>query len=206
MKKIRVPLFYLAFVAICFAACTSKEKDETAQTPILRDTIKVAVAEQYIANYGPHAGKAIAIIDTVINGKRVKLEVESPNSRAIWFSLTQLRAFVKKLEKDEGDGVRFYFATYNKNYPDSVKDKPKKEYWGHNTLVMVATRPDTIGDRPIHKDFFVATGGFKPRFKLDKPGGFIVGNPPENRGEMCPPPKACDSTGAMLIDPSKPVQ
>jgi len=202
MKKIRMPLFYLAFSAICFAACTSKEQETTSETPVLRELIPVDSATQYIANYAPHAGTAVATIDTVINGKRTKLVVESPNSRAIWFSLKQLKGFVEKLEKEKGDGVRFYFATYNKNYPNGAVDKPKQEYWGHNTLVMVSTKRDSIGKRIIHQDYYVPAGGFKPK---DFKKGFIVGNPPENRGEMCPPPKACDSVGAELIDPSKPV-
>lgn len=200
MKKIRVPLFYLAIAAICLAACTSKEKETTDETPVPHKIIPDS-ATQYIANYAPHAGRAVAIIDTVIDGKSTKLIVDTPNSRAIWFSLEQLKAFVERLEIEKGDGVRFYFATYNKNYPKNAVDKPKQEYWGHNTLIMVSTKRDSVGKRIIHQDYYMPTGGFKPDYSK----GFIVGNPPENRGEMCPPPKACDSVGAVLIDPAKAV-
>lgn len=202
MKKIRVPIFYLSFIAICFAACTSKEKEVAEETHLLRELIPVDSATQYIANYAPHAGTAVSFIDTVIKGDSVKLRIETQNSRAIWFSLKQLKAFVKRLEKEKGDGVRFYFATYNKYYPKNAIDTPKKAYWGHNTLIMVSTKRDSIGKRIIHQDYYVPTGGYKPK---DYSKGFIVGNPPENRGEMCPPPKACDSVGAELIDPSKAV-
>jgi len=180
----------LGIAATCFIACNPKEEKPAGEAHLLRDTIAVPIAAKYVANYGAHAGTVETItIDST--GKRVV--VETSDTRAVWFSLEQLRAFVKNLETEKGDGVRFYFATYDKSYP-AVAGVPKPEYWGHNTLVLVSTKKVTLGDKVIHQDYFTPTDGFKPK-------GFILGNPPENRGEMCPPPVHCDSVGAALIEP-----
>ena len=191
MKKIKKPIFYLAIAAISFGACTAKEEKAAVGTGFADDQITVELARQYVKNYEEHAGTVDSIHvgldgipDTILN----------PNTRAIWFRKDRLRALLDSLDKEGGDGIRFYFATYNKLYRNEKK-APDSVHWGHNTLVMVSTRA-----KGTHHFDYYDNG----KLGQNDPKGFIVGNPPENRGEMCPPPRDCDSVGATLV--GKPIQ
>lgn len=179
----------MAIVAISFTACTSKNAEVKQDVAVLapENQLTYELAKRYVHNYEKNAG---TVDSMYVDAKGVKQVVEKPNTRAIWFAADRLRRLLDNIESAGGDGVRFYFATYDK-IGAAGKNDIKSDYLGHNTLVMVSTWKDGT----IHRDYY----GEKPGKNGAK--GFIIGAPPENRGEMCPPPKNCDSVGATLIDP-----
>jgi len=187
---IKTILLCLAIAGMGLAACQPKAPETTVKgSPDVLDPLTYETAKRYVKNYEKHAGS----VDSVAADGRL---VKRPNSRAIWFPRKKLDSLLKAIEKENGDGIRFYLATYDENYKTEANGKlksPKKDYWGYNTLVMVSTRLEG----GIHKDYYtngLTSGPAK---------GFIVGTTPENRGEMCPPPRDCTGTGATLIDTLK---
>jgi hypothetical protein len=190
MKTIQRTLAYLAVVAVGFSACTSKDA-KTTDAVAVKDQLTYEVAKRYVMNYERHAG----VVDGSTIGPKGEAKTGDPNTRAVWFSAGRLDSLVATIKKEGGDGVRFYFATYDKiGSVSQAKDKP---HLGYNTLVMVSTYKDgTYKGDVIHRDYYTNKPG-----QNGVKGGFIIGNPPENRGEMCPPPRACDSVGATLIIP-----
>ena len=122
-----------------------------------------------------------------------------PNTRAIWFSADRLQKLVNKIKNEGGDGIRFYLATYDTIYPAKFigGHKPATDYWGHTTLVLVSTKDSTNKmSQKFHRDYYTN----KLQGANGQPSkGFIVGGTPENRGELCPPPRDCNSLGATLI-------
>ncbi len=172
MKKIKIPLICLALAAISITACTNnKQETVTSNNNKLVDTLTLDEAWLYVHNFNKFAN----LIDSA---------TKEPNTRAIWFSKERLEAILKRLNDDDGDGVRFYYATYSK-----FGDREVQKTLAHNTLVISSTYLDGT----IHRDSYWKKGG------RNGAKGFLIGAPPENRGEMCPPPKACDSVGAMLL-------
>jgi len=183
-------LLLLAIAATGLAACQPKAPEPATKAPeVALDPLSYETAKRYVKNYEIHAGW----VKSKLSGGNV---VSAPNSRAIWFSRDKLDSLLQAIKKENGDGIRFYLATYDQDYKtdaNSVAKSPKKEYWGYNTLVMVSTKLEGT----IHRDYY--TNG-----TANGPGkGFIVGTTPENRGEMCPPPRDCTGTGATLIDTLK---
>lgn len=176
-------LVLLAAAAISFTACEPKKAEPapTAEAGAPLDTLSYETALRYVKNYEKRAG-------TVTPDSGGLLQ---PNSRSIWFPKEKLKRLLDSIDKQGGDGIRFYIATYDKKYQDNDNTKkPEKIYWGYNTLVMVSTKL-TDG---VHKDYY--NNG---KANSSDKAGFIVGTTPENRGEMCPPPRDCPSVGATLI-------
>lgn len=186
MKKLKNPLLLLVVVGLFFASCAGKEEKKAENTELAaidpNYVLTYEQAKRFVNNYERHAG----IVESS-KGEKQPL----PNTRAIWFPADRLEKLAADIRAQGGDGVRFYLATYDKF--GTGKNAAIDAHLGYNTLVMVSTYPTKKYGKEIHQDYYA-----------DKPGrngakGFIIGNPPENRGEMCPPPKTCDSAGADLI-------
>ncbi|MRG44483.1 hypothetical protein GFS24_05130 [Chitinophaga sp. SYP-B3965] len=157
-----------------------------SSNPPAKDLLTIAQARRYVENYAPHAG----VIRIAHPGHKDSVSFQR-NSRCIWFPAWRLRALLCQIEKDKGNGVRFYFATYDSSYnPHSeLEPTPKHDYWGHNTLVLVSTK-DSAG---YSWDYFNAPG------LGTAPNGFMITIDPENHGELCPPPSNCIAEGATLL-------
>ncbi|WP_184543012.1 hypothetical protein [Mucilaginibacter sp. FT3.2] len=188
-------LFALAIAATSLSACQQNQHADLTLPPGAdADTLSYQLALKYVKNYEKHAG---TVDSTVTDANAVEKKRKLPNTRAIWFSIDRLEAVVKKIRAEGGDGVRFYLATYDTVYTEKFKGhKPAREYWGYNTLVMVSTKDTTKDGSKYHWDYYGTslTGNTAVNSK-----GFIVGMPPENRGEQCPPPVTCKSIGATLV-------
>jgi hypothetical protein len=159
-----ITCFYLlAITFIC--ACKSSGRDPNV---ILKGSIDVKTAKELVHNFESHIyhkeHPVIGFTDT----------------RCVWFSKEQLQGLLTKVEAEDGDGVRFYFAAY----PDDSTHRP---YGDHSTLVMVSTLP--FGGK--HVDYFSEIANGK---------GTILTTTPENQGEMCPPPTPCATDGARLFN------
>ena len=184
--KIKRSLLGLMLLTICLNAC--KQRVNTPAIVSLndtipsQDTISVEVAKQYVHNYAKYAAMD-SVQDRGIKKKQA-------NTRCIWFSLKRLQALVNKVNKEGGDGVRFYLAAYDTTYKKKFPNTPDSLYWGHNTLLMVSTYRVTA---KIHQDYYFNGPVADPKFNK---GSIIMANP-ENRGELCPPPNPC--TGATLL-------
>lgn len=182
---LKTTLIGLAIMAGVLSACQNKSVD-TAQektSTLSDDSLSIQVAKDYVANYGRRAGTLVS------DGKEV------PDTRAVWFNIERLKNLVKKIEAEGGDGIRFYFATYDSSYnAKSNTHIPVKEYWNHNTLIMVSTK-DSLG---FHRDYY------NDKINSKAANGMILSTTPENRGEMCPPPANCQDIGATLISDTIP--
>ena len=202
MKTKFTPLFICAVVLL--TACQPKSdtgKGITADTTavVIPDSVKVpfAIAKHYVNNYAAHAG--LVDPDAGLQGA----STIKNDTRCIWFSKERLTQMLQQLDKEEGDGVRFYLMTYDDKYP--TKDRigsyppPEPDYWGYNSLLMVSTKDSVANGQTYHRDYYTdqhMPGGAKSK---QKPG-FIVGMVPENRGELCPPPSDCFKHGALLLE------
>lgn len=195
--NLKITLITFAFAAIGFSACQQKQATTTAADSNIQanlDTVGYKLALAYVKNYEKHAGKA----DSIIKLDQKPDTVKVPNTRAIWFDIKRLKALVAKIDTEHGDGIRFYLATYHNDYPGTFVDGhiPDKMYWGRNTLIMVSTTPVIKDGKTLHWDYY---NGKPAPGQNSGSGGFIVGTPPENRGEQCPPPSTCSSIGATLV-------
>ncbi|GGH06952.1 hypothetical protein [Mucilaginibacter phyllosphaerae] len=190
-------LFYVAAAALAFSACQNQHAD-LAEKPkpvtFNYDSLSYEQAKNYVKNYEKRAGT----VDSTYKERGVNLVKRRPDTRCIWFSAQRLQTLLDKIKSEGGDGIRFYLATYDTTYNAKMIGGivPPREYWGYNTLIMVSTKDSTNKvDEKFHRDYFTS----KPA-NSNKPAlGFIVGAPPENRGELCPPPVKCTSVGALLI-------
>lgn len=203
MTTIKKPLLLLSAAAIIFSACQNQHANDapkteapklTAQQVIDTDSLSYEHAKQYVKNYEKHAGTVDSGY-TEANFAKVK---KKPNTRCIWFSADRILALAQKIKDEGGDGIRFYLASYDTVYANKFKGrKPPKDYWGYNTLVMVSTK-DSVNkvEQHYHQDYYTNS---KVTDQTKPPRGFIVGGVPENRGELCPPPKNCNTVGATLI-------
>lgn len=186
----KITLITLAFAAIGFSSCQQNHQADVAvkENGLIFDTLSYETALKYVKNYESHAGT----IDSGLLGNIHK----KPNTRCIWFPLARLDSMVQKTRREGGDGVRFYLASYDKNYGSDFKGgyKPDKQFWGLTTLVMVSTKDSVV--KPYHQDYYYKKPAAGQNGGLQ---GFIIGTPPENRGEQCPPPATCSSIGATLV-------
>jgi hypothetical protein len=195
--QFKKPLLRLAALLIPFAACQNQHADLaqiSPSAPFNYDSLSYEKAKNYVTNYGKHEYK----VDSIYDVKGIRVVKKKPNTRSIWFSAARLQALLDKIKSENGDGIRFYMATYDTTYNDKVIGGivPPREYWGYNTLVMVSTKDSTNqANEKFHRDYFTS----KPAKSTKPLLGFIVGGPPENRGELCPPPVKCNETGALLI-------
>lgn len=179
-------LIFLSFLVIVFViACNPPVSNK----PVLKGEVDVADAKRLIKNFGdsyypPKAGFRSAN-DTF---------PDSMDTRCVWFSLVQLDSMIARIKREEpinGDGIRFYFATYDSSAVQKYDIRP--DYNTYATLLMVSTKRDTVWPRPDsfyirHLDYF------HPVRKRS-----IIGAVPENRGELCPPPNICADEGALLF-------
>lgn len=196
---LKTTLITFVVAAIYFSGCQQKQATTTAADPAPQanlDTVGYKLALAYVKNYEKHAGKA----DSIIKLDQKPDTVKVPNTRAIWFDIDRLKALVDSIKKEHGDGIRFYLATYHNDYPGTFVDGhiPDKMYWGRNTLIMVSTTEVKKDGKTLHWDYYKG----KPAPGQNSGStGFIVGTTPENRGEQCPPPATCSTTGATLVQP-----
>lgn len=208
--KLKFTILFTALIAVSVVACKQKETTAegattTSKGAIIPDSVLVDVrtAREYVNNYASHAG----FVDPTEEEERAR-KPKKPDTRCVWFSKTRLQQMLNKLEKEDGDGVRFYMITYNKKYDTTLVGRktlvPEKKYWGYNTLLMVSTKPVKTGNEILHFDYYEnmvnQQGVAQKNAKSEKPG-FIVTFVPENRGELCPPPATCEFEGATLLDP-----
>ena len=185
------PLLLATIVAASgFAACSGHSGAHTGEKYTAQDSVKIpndplpdsiilskGTASNYVGNYGKY--DSLSKIETAMK----------PNTRCFWISLRRLNGLVAKLNHENADGVRIYFAAYDSVYPPSYKNPPRRDYWGHNTLVMISTH----ATRGIHADYYNDT----TFTQVKGPRGFIID--PTNRGEICPPPSNCFTQGAYLL-------
>ena len=134
------------------------------------------------------AGKFVntAHVDTVIknykqerwvhNSKRLGKE----DSLSVWFSLQDMEEFIAKLKDHGGDGVRFYFGAYDKDFAE------KPVYAGRQTVVMVATRQKATVNGEVNKDIYIHS----------EKGTSILAY---NVGHLCPPFCNNDDFGGVGI-------
>jgi len=204
--KLKLPVLFTALIAVGLAACQQKETaavETTSKNLTVPDSVLVDVqtAREYVHNYASHAG----YVDQTVEEIKAKAP-KKPDTRCVWFSKERLREMLDQLEKEKGDGVRFYMVTYNKKYDTTLIGRktpiPPKKYWGYNTLLMVSTKPVQSDEGILHFDYYEnivnEENAAKNAAKKEK-SGFIVTFVPENRGELCPPPSNCRSIGATLL-------
>nr|WP_294943267.1 hypothetical protein [uncultured Mucilaginibacter sp.] len=190
---IKQSLVLMAFAGIALASCQSKTTPPAADSAATvsgidpKDILSVDTAKQYVGNY-----KAGTVDSIASDGKPVPV----PNSRTVWFPKAKLQAMLANMEKENGDGVRFYFAAYPAKLGGTANN-PDPRYLGYNTLIMVSTVPkDTLGQKGLHWDSYTKQGVSNSSGPLIIVGGTAG---PENRGEICPPPSNCPALGATLI-------
>jgi len=192
---IKITLLALTFAAFGFSSCQQNHQADVAvkENGLIFDTLSYETALRYVKNYESHAGT----VDSGLVGKQAVGQIhQKPNTRCVWFSLARLDSVVQKTRREGGDGVRFYLASYDRNYGSDFKGghKPDKQFWGSTTLVMVSTKDSVV--KPYHQDYYYKKPAAGQNGGLQ---GFIIGNAPENRGEQCPPPNTCSSIGATLV-------
>jgi hypothetical protein len=159
------PITCFSLLAITFiCACKSSGGDPNV---ILQGSIDVKTAKEYVKNFESHIYHKEHPLPGFID------------TRCVWFSAKRLEALLEKIRKEDGDGVRFYFAAY----PDDSTHQP---YGDHSTLVMVST----LAFEGKHVDYYSEIANGK---------GTILTANPENQGEMCPPPTPCATDGARLF-------
>ncbi len=177
MKKFSAKTaFCLIVIGLTMASCKKNCCENLATDTGLIDTIGVERAKRYVQNYERDDVKS----------RNPLVPAMLDNTRAIWFSLDRLKAITCALEKENADGLRIYFAAYDSTYDKLAQTVPPKDYWGHNTLVLVSTE----NKNGIHQDYY--------RNATNTNRGIIIMMVPQNRGEMCPPPSPCE--GADLLE------
>jgi hypothetical protein len=175
------PLICISFLAFLFVnACKPAGSDPANDNSalILKDTISPVAAKRLVKNY---TGRVY---------QRHQGGLLMSDTRCVWFSSAQLESLLTRVRNENGNGVRFYMATYDKDATPGISCPEK--YRDYSTLVMVSTR-DSItpkGDT-LHYDYYNKSGKLK---------GAILTTTPENRGEICPPPRNCSDDGATLLD------
>jgi hypothetical protein len=102
------------------------------------------------------------------------------NTRSVWYSIDQMEEIVKRIKKEGGDGIRFYFARYDEEIVGNICHSKQ------NTILMVSTNDTLIEGKLLHFDYY------------EDKKGLVVKIVPENKGEICPPPKDCKTIGAFL--------
>lgn len=191
MKKF---IFILVVAGMAAAGCAEKGSMED-QRRLVKDEHRVSVLRENVSNHSIPVDTARAWVKNyerwlqANNAERVRQvqadgnTVEIPNSRSVWFSIEQLEKLVNRIKAEEGDGIRFYFASYGnmKSAIDSCTQKPYN-YSHLTTLLMVPTKRNDC----IHQDYYNGTNS-------------VTTMDIENKGEICPPPADCGSKGATLI-------
>ena len=135
------------------------------------------------------AGKFVstAHTDTIIRNYKQERWVNNSkhigkeDSLSVWYSAEELERFLEKIKMHGADGVRFYFAAYDKEY----EEQPL--YAGRQTIVMVATKQKESISGTTDKDIYINT----------EKGSNILAF---NVGRLCPPTcKNGDDFGGLGI-------
>jgi len=131
-------------------------------------------------------------VDTVIRTYKQERWVHNSerlgkkDSLSVWHSIEELEELIAKAKENGGDGIRFYFAAYPKDYTGQPL------YAGRQTIVMVATKQKETEKGLANKDIYINTEN----------GTEILAF---NSGVMCPPycgPRDNDdnSLGITIVD------
>jgi hypothetical protein len=127
-------------------------------------------------------------VDTVIRNYKQEKWVHNSerlgkeDSLSVWHSIEELEELIAKAKEHGGDGIRFYFAAYPKDYAQQPL------YAGRQTIVMVGTKQKETENGPANKDIYVNT----------EKGTEILAF---NSGTICPPfckPRGMDNDGDGL--------
>src|SRR5258708_9432430 len=105
------------------------------------------------------------------------------DSLTAWCNLEELENLLETVRQQGGNGIRFCFAAYPKNYSENA------DLAGRQTLVMVATRQSGIGNK--NKELFISDG---KDARILAFGGIPVCPP------MCSPGGTIGSLGVTLVD------
>jgi hypothetical protein len=166
------------FIALAIGACKPQNNGNvqaSADAQLLKGAIPETTARRLVEHFGTRA-------HIFKKGK--------PDTRTVWFSKEQLKSLIDSVYRENGDGIRFYLAAYDSTKHEDTKNI-KDIYMNYTTLIMVSTRFDSLNK--IHLDYYnnaKNSGGRK---------GAIIMSPPENQGELCPPPATCVASGATLL-------
>ncbi len=130
-------------------------------------------------------------VDTVIRNYKQERWVNNSkhigkeDSLSVWYSVAELEEFLAKAKKHGADGVKFYFAAYDKNF----EEQPL--YAGRQTLVLVATQAKETETGTVDKDLYISSEN----------GSNILAY---NVGKLCPPycskPNTGDGIGITIVD------
>ncbi|HVI47201.1 MAG TPA: hypothetical protein VM802_20150 [Chitinophaga sp.] len=184
-------LFFCAFLLVYACkqqAGTDARHPGSERIPPVSHEIPVDVAKKYVQNYIDSNTRRLAPLpgDTIHKFRY--------NTQCVWFSREELDTLMAILHRDGGDGIRFYFASYDPSYENDTTMPPV--YWGKNTLIMASTKRDSLG---YQRDYYDTTAG--PLRQRGFLRGIAEGMNAFNHGEVCPRPPDCNSIGATLIEP-----
>ena len=98
-------------------------------------------------------------VDTVIRNYKQERWIQNSerigkeDSLSGWWSIEEVEDFLEKAKMHGGDGVKFYFGAYSKDFADVP------EYAGRQTLVMVATKQKEVAaGTVVNKDIYITKG------------------------------------------------
>jgi len=130
-------------------------------------------------------------VDTVIRTYKQERWVHNSerlgkeDSLSVWHSIEELEDLIAKAKEHGGDGIRFYFAAYPKDYSEQPL------YAGRQTVVMVGTKRRETKKGITDKDIYIN----------NENGSEILAF---NSGRICPPfcpPKSDEGgLGISIID------
>lgn len=106
------------------------------------------------------------------------------DSLSVWYSIEELEEFMAMSKEHGADGVRLYFAAYDKDY----KEQPL--FAGRQTIVLVATKnKDGETGQANNKDLYIQT----------EKGSKVLAY---NFGAICPPfcPREDGGLGITIFD------
>jgi hypothetical protein len=188
------PISLFFFTAILFAGACKP----SVSYPVLQGAIQDSTARRLVKNFeGRSHHRPRPFLGDALDGQ---FPDTLSDSRCVWFSLNQLESLITRMKNDSVEGtkgIRFYFAAYDKTTRNT--DVPTKiDYRCYSTLVMVSTRDSIRKDSngkidTLHFDYYGD--------KLPSRRGAILTAPPENQGELRPPPATCAGDGATLLQP-----
>ena len=124
-------------------------------------------------------------VDTVIRTYKQERWVHNSerlgkeDSLSVWHSIEELEELIAKAKENGGDGIRFYFAAYPKDYT------AQPVYAGRQTIVMVATKQKETENGLANKDIYVNIEARSQVLAF-------------NSGKLCPP--FCDPKGGTSAD------
>jgi hypothetical protein len=123
-----------------------------------------------------HVGKYVDTnhVDTVIRNYKQERWLQNSqrlgkeDSLSVWFSVEEVEGFLNKIKSSGGDGIKFYFGAYSKEFPQ------RPEYAGRQTIVMVGTKSKESANGIVDKDIYVDNGNTNSILAF-------------NLGRVCPP-------------------